>query len=243
MRTLDVDAFSLQSFRLYNGKKDRQKLLCWQIKEGVTRDTAEILRYMTIHKFLRYIQAQYAVLKLRRTPGGTMRYRCMQDLVSEYRDYLELCDKLCYDRKNSFVLYPKDLQKAHDKASRRLKKKEDAILKRKFSRVYQEVSTKLCLEAEGLKIVCPKVPEDLLAEGNQLHHCVGSYIERVAKGECLILFLRQCDKETKPYYTIEVRGTHIVQVRGMGNCTQTPEVQKFLTLWEKKRLRVLSVAA
>lgn len=54
-----------------------------------------------------------------------MRYKDMQDLVSEYRDYLDMCHKLGYDMENSFVLYPKDLQKSHDKAARRIKHRKD----------------------------------------------------------------------------------------------------------------------
>lgn len=38
-----------------------------------------------------------------------MRYSSMQDVASEYRDYLRMCAEQGYDMKNSFVLYPKDL--------------------------------------------------------------------------------------------------------------------------------------
>ncbi len=89
---------------------------------------------------------------------------------------------------------------------------------------------------DGMKIVCPTVPDDVVAEGHALHHCVGGYVDRVAKRECIILFLRRCSEEKKPFYTIEVKNRRVVQVRGMKNCSATPEVYKFMERWEKKVL-------
>ena len=88
-----------------------------------------------------------------------------------------------------------------------------------------------------MKFLLPATPEELAAEGSALHHCVGSYADRVARKECLILFLRQCGNENKPFYTVEVRNGEVVQVRGMGNCDPTPEVAQFMERWERQVLR------
>ena len=91
-------------------------------------------------------------------------------------------------------------------------------------------------EKDGLKIVYPDTPDDVIAEGHALHHCVGSYTERVAEKECVILFLRRCADVSKPFYTIEVRGQEVVQVRGIGNCGMTPEVEAFVAAWKQGAL-------
>lgn len=236
LRNLDADLATLKTFQDYAGIKDRQQLLTWQLKHTVNRDILEILRHMTVHRFLCYMDKQYEFLRLRKTPHKTQRYSSMQDLVSEYRDYLEICEKLNYDLKNSFVLYPKDLQKSHDKAAHRIKHKADAKTKREFIAICKSISEQLCFEKDGLKLICPSVPDDVIAEGHALHHCVGDYINRVVKKECIILFVRKCHEIDKPYYTIEIRGQEVVQVRGVGNCAATPEVQKFIDTF---RLRVL----
>ena len=237
LKGLDADISTLKVFQEYTGLKDRQRLLVWQLEHDVNRDILPILKYMTVHKFLRYIEKQYGFLRLRRTPNGTLRYKKMQTLVTEYRDYLEMCHKkLGYDMKNSFVLYPKDLQKSHDKAARRIKRKKDAKMKRDFTAVYRELSGKLDFERDGLKIVYPATPDDVIAEGHALHHCVGDYVERVAGKKCIILFLRKSSDEEKSFYTIEVRGNEAVQVQGMGHCEMTPEVEKFIKDWERKVL-------
>ena len=226
----------IKIFQEYTGVKDRQRLLTWQLEQEVSRDILPILNYMTAHKFIWYVDSQYGFLRFRKTPYGALRYRGMQALVSEYRDYLDICHKLGYDMKSSFVLYPKDLQKSHDSVSRRLKHKHDAKVKKNFKAVYQEISGKLDFEQDGMKILYPATPDEVVAEGHALHHCVGRYVERVAKRECLILFLRQCSDEDEPFYTIEVRDNKAVQVRGMKNCDMTPAVEAFITAWEERVL-------
>lgn len=243
LRELGVDIPTLQIFQQYSGLKDRQQLLDWQLEQKVNRDLAPILQYMTVHKFIRYLDKQYGFLCLRKTSYGTLRYKDMQTLVSEYRDYLDMCKKMGYDMKNSFVLYPKDIQKSHDKVVRRFKQKKDSKIKREFIAVYQQLSGQLDFERDGFKIVYPSTPDDVIAEGHALHHCVGSYTERVAEKECIILFLRKCSDETKPFYTVEVRGQKAVQVRGIGNCDMTPEVEAFITAWEQRVLSTRHLAA
>ena len=166
-------------------------------------------------------------------------------MVSEYRDYLDMCHKMSYDMKNSFVLYPKDLQKSHDRTARRFKQRKDALVKRDFISIYQQLSGQLDFEKDGLKIVYPATPDDVVKEGHALHHCVGSYTERVAEKECIILFLRKCSEEEKSFYTIEVRNRKAVQVRGIGNCDMTPEIESFIAAWERRVLsaRLPAVAA
>lgn len=236
LRELDAGFDILKAFQEYTGVKDRQKLLLWQLEHEVKHHILTILGYMTVHKFIRYMESQYGFLCLRKSSYGTLRYKEMQTLVTEYRDYLDMCHRMGYDMKNSFVLYPKDLQKAHDRAVHRYEQKKDTLTKRNFTAVYKQLSGRLDFEKDGMKIVYPETPDDVVAEGHALHHCVGSYTERVADGECVIVFLRRCSDESKPFYTIEVMGDKVVQVRGMGNCSMTPEVEAFIAAWEQRVL-------
>ena len=125
-----------------------------------------------------------------------------------------------YDMRNSFVLYPKDLQKSHDKVAHRIRMKADAKMRRDFKKAYHDIAG----------------PDEIISEGNTLHHCVGGYVDRVARKECVILFLRQCADESKSFYTIEVREREVVQVRGMKNDPPTPKARKFMEQWKKRVL-------
>lgn len=237
LRDLQVGLSTLRAFQKHSQEnlKDRQELFLWTAKNKVVRDVGEILEHVTVHKLLRYMDRQYAAL---RADGGRGCYHNMQYAVSEYRDYLDMCVKLGYDMGSSFVLYPKDLRQAHDKAQGRVKAKADAQMHRDFKAAMKVISGHLDYEAGGMKLLLPSTPEELTAEGNALHHCVGSYADRVARKECVILFLRQAEDIGKPFYTVEVRGGEVAQVRGMRNCNPTPEVEKFMDKWEREVLRV-----
>lgn len=167
----------------------------------------------------------------------------MQDLVSEYRDYLGMSNKLDYNMKKNSVLFPKDLQKSHDKVARRLKHKADVKTKQEFIAAYKDISEQLCFEKDGLKLICPSVPEDVIAEGFALSHCVGDFIDRITRRECIILFIRKSCEIDKPYYTMEIRGKEVIQVRGIGNCAATPEVQAFVEQWKQQILCKQDIAA
>ena len=239
LRNLDVDVNILKIFRDYcqRNLKDRQKLLAWQLEHQVSYNVDTIVAYMTAHKLMRYLDNQYAFLQFRLTQFKAQRYRSMQDLVTEYRDYLDMCEKQNYDMTNSFVLYPKDLQKAHDKLAHRIQMKADAKVRRDFRTAYQRIMGQLDFELDGMKIIYPATPDDIVAEGHALHHCVGGYVDRVAQQKCMILFLRRCEDITKPFYTVEVCHQKAVQVRGMQNADMTPEVKRFMEHWERQVLR------
>lgn len=239
LRELDVGFDLLQKYQQYCAMnlKDRQKLLLWEVKHQVKYNIPELLEYMTPHKMMRFLDQQYPLLQEKIARHGGARYDSMQDVVREYRDYLDMCAKEHYDLGNSFVLFPKDLQAAHDKLVRRVKERADAKIRREFRDTYRRIMAQLDFEMDGMKIVYPATPSEIVAEGHALHHCVGSYVERVAKQQCVILFLRKCEEEAKPFYTVEVCHKKVVQVRGMQNEDATPEVKKFISKWEKKVLR------
>ena len=78
-----------------------------------------------------------------------------------------------------------------------------------------------------------KLQEELKKEGEALHHCVGTYMERVRKGETMIFFIRRKEEPEKPYYTLEWHGK-VVQCRGSHNCDMTPEVKAFVQIFQEK---------
>ena len=86
----------------------------------------------------------------------------------------------------------------------------------------------------GLVLVVPKSPDEIRAEGETLHHCVGGYVERVARGETNIFFVRKASEPDKPYFTLEYRDMKVIQCRGLRNCEMPPDVEAFVKVFEKK---------
>lgn len=74
----------------------------------------------------------------------------------------------------------------------------------RFSQVYNNYKDKLAFEYGDFKIVLPTCGQDLITEGNQMHHCVGGYVNMVANGETLIVFVRNKNNLNVPYITCQV---------------------------------------
>ena len=87
-------------------------------------------------------------------------------------------------------------------------KKEDEKERKDFYCKFLHISTKyFSLEHQNgmFAVVIAKSPAELINEGDVLHHCVGKmgYNEKMAKGESLILFVRDEKEIEKPLYTLE----------------------------------------
>jgi len=233
----------LRKYQEYRKKgissKDRSEVFSWVDRHNLRGDydVLALMPYMTLHKLFRYTEEQFALLHAYKTDNGNSRYESMSRILGEYRDYLRLCEQQNYDMKSSFVLHPRNLQQAHDRLSARIKAKLNAEQRRSFKEAYRQIVSHLDFELEGMTIVYPQQLEDIEAEGNKLHHCVGSYTTSVAEKKCIILFLRHTADPEKPFYTIEVRDKAVKQVRGMQNSAPTPEVEQFMTAWENNVLR------
>lgn len=65
----------------------------------------------------------------------------------------------------------------------------------------------------------PKKPSELAMEGAALRHCAGQFINSVAKGDTIILFIRRCCNPDTPFYTLEVKEGKIRQCHGFANKT------------------------
>ncbi len=71
---------------------------------------------------------------------------------------------------------------------------------------------------EEFIVIQPHFLDEIIKEGEKLCHCVGGYVDRHARGELTIMFLREKSNPGKPFYTVEVSNKlKIVQCRGLHN--------------------------
>ena len=59
-------------------------------------------------------------------------------------------------------------------------------------------------EYGDFKIVIPTTAQDIVTEGSRMHHCVGSYVNRVLNGDTYICFVRHKDTPDECYITCQV---------------------------------------
>ena len=222
--------------------RGRAELFQWQLHNEVSEIPTDIFQYMTAEKFMRYIDAQFPIY-CEACPVNGYRDPTMETLVITYVDYLHMCRRQAYDMKDKSVLFPKNCAAAHDREAERIQKINDAQKNKAFGMAYAGFARKAVLSNEELQIVCPKRANDLVDEGKALHHCVGSYIDKVTEGRCLIVFVRRVEEPKKPYVTVEVRDGKIAQIHGDHNSDPTEEVKKFVDLWSRKVLPMALQAA
>lgn len=177
-----------------------------------------------------------------------------QNMANDWLEYIGWCKELKYDLSNMFIYMPNNFRKVHDrtaeeykalqdkKAAAEKRRREEAArkeleqTKKAMAEIFEksEGMDAFSIKGKGLILVVPKSGDEIRAEGEALHHCVGGYVERVAKGETNIFFVRKADEPDKSYFTMEWNHNKISQCRGMKNCGMPPEVRAFTQVFEKK---------
>lgn len=130
------------------------------------------------------------------------------------------------------LLYPKDLQRAHDLAVLRKEEKVNQEIDRNIKK-YAGMLGWMTFEDEetGLLIRVAKSQSELIKEGKFLSHCVGTYAKSVSERKTAIFFIRHAEDPDTPFFTLEYRDGKVMQNRGKGNCARTPEVEAFEKKW------------
>lgn len=77
--------------------------------------------------------------------------------------------------------------------------------KAKWTNIYKAKEKQLLFEYSNYEVVLPKEPQDLVTEGQLMHHCVGGYVDSVLKEKTLIVFIRNKANLEIPYITCEVK--------------------------------------
>lgn len=140
--------------------------------------------------------------------------------MREWKDYLDMAEKLHYDLTNREVSTPKHLTVAHDRAAELLQTETDRTLQKKYIKSRRPaLRKKYEMEYAGMCVRVPKSSAEIVTEGKILEHCVGGYAKRHLEGKTVILFLRRADEPDQPLVTIEMNadGKTIRQIHGWHN--------------------------
>lgn len=193
----------------------------------------KVAEYSSMRKILNYIEKQFTKYNV---VGKGKHYYDKASALTHFKDYIADCKTLGMDVKNSNVLFPKNLFNAHQNTIKQVKIKNNEkfdILIKKRSKVLENFTYK----HNGL-IIRPVISsKELIEEGTTLHHCVGGYAERYAKGETNILVIRKETEFEKPYFTVEVSKYNVViQVRGKNNCSAGEDVKLLIEAFKEEKL-------
>ena len=191
-----------------------------QTKKYSSRYIENVEQYMPFDKWVRWAKTQE-------------NYREAKEphLLRDYQDYIRTATVLGMDIHKKSVQRPKDLQRAHDDVVSRWKVSRNSLI----DTAIKENARAAEFSAIGLTIRAATCQEDLNKESARLCHCVKTYGDKLARGHCLIFFIRREGEPDVPYYTLETRpdGT-FVQCRGLHNSNMTEDVRLFKDAFVKK---------
>lgn len=180
-----------------------------------------ISKIVDIHKVLKYMEKQEGYVT-----------------ITDYNDYLKECRKLGYDLENKKILFPTDLEEAHEITSQAVEAENNKQRQEEFTKGEYAVYSKGEYCNDELLIRPVATIDELIEESRALKHCVRTYVDRVCERECAILFIRKTLAPDEPYFTLELSPKgEVVQCRGLQNCSYPPEIAKFIKTWKTDVLK------
>lgn len=232
LRTVKKEGWGVKQWKCYNEHRDAitlddavealHAIDVWELKEILSQpiNNGQALRVV------RYVKKQ-------------------KSSFQEYRDYLRMAAVAGLNLEDKEIRWPPHLRAAHDRLATAAKYEADAEKRRKFAEMSERCAD-LAWERGGICIRPAATPEELVAEGKTLHHCVGGYSDAHASGR-IILFIRHTRRPERSWYTlnVDVEGKRIIQNHGYGNERSPkgkllkirPEVLDFVAAWEREKLR------
>lgn len=168
----------------------------------------------------------------------------LQNFFVDYNDYVTCCIELRYDLTDTAISRPHNFQEMHDRVTslvRDLRAKREAEKLKGVQAVYEQLHDLIEWTDGKLLVRMAHDVGDLIREGREMQHCVGTYGRRVAEGMCFIFFIRRAEEPGKAFYTVEIKPDlkklQIVQCRGYRNNDRSPEereeVNAFLAKYER----------
>lgn len=229
-------------FLHYHGKDVDPTLLCrWMQVNKLTvmslPDCQECFRKINImpRVMFRYVQIEKGLDYLNKQTNCT---------TYEYDDYLENANLLGLDMKSKSVLYPKNLAHAHDNVIKQVSMHKNELLEKEYQKRRPALLKKYKYEWDGLRVVVPETVADLIVEGRKQNNCVGTYMQRVAKGDTNVMFIREVlpDGTTseKSYITMEVCRGRIVQARTKNNGKLDARGEMFVEAFRKGKIEKIN---
>lgn len=224
-------------FEKSSGRIIKDEEIYWMAKEELeAKDLQFVLDRMSI------CQVRHYLVKQSEKSGDDISH-----ILQVWKDYLCMAGKLRLDVYDSIIYRTSDLQRRHSEAVIQMEEKKKEIRRRELEEKYvgfQEqliaLKEKYEFSAGEYQIVAPKSIDDILYEGDTLHHCVNktdNYFDRIASKESYILFLRKKENPEVPFYTLEAEPDGTIRQKRAEFDRQNKdidEVTSFLRLWQKE---------
>lgn len=194
------------------------------------REIAEITRYMSPNQLLTFLKT-FKVSDFKRMKAYVEQ---QNKYMGSYIDYLRACRVLDVDMRDTKNVFPKDFAYWHQVRidqyradSNRKKYLKELVDFSKVSKQYEMLEMK-----DIFTVMIARTKEDLVNEGEALHHCVGrmNYGQKMRRKESLIFFVRNTTTPDVPFVTIEfsLLRKEVLQCYGIHDSKPTQDVLDFV---------------
>lgn len=206
--------------RLLRDNQTLKALKCIKIIPNIDQETLDLLEEAKIS-----LDDTLAIVKQNLKIKKTLRYfiktKCN---IGEWLHYVDLLRKLAYQLDDSY-LYPSNFRKEDERVAREYAERLE-MFKKEGDKLRNEMMGKISMAlhknkeirkffegSDGLQICVPETAEELREEGKRLHNCLRTYVDKVARGETLIFFVRRIEDPTSAFVALEYRNGRIIQCR------------------------------
>lgn len=220
-----------------NGKEIPDDVIFWFCENNVAPRNLKFIRdRMNMVQICHYMKRQ---LKDRH-------YRGAQHMLTTWADYLSMAARFHLDVNNEIVYRASNLRRRHDELVDRSSDDKDISIQigeimlkyPKVEEILRSLKDKYAYDGEQYRVVVPTSVEEIILEGNHLHHCVASadrYWDRMEQGVSYLLFLRKASEPDTSYYTMEIEpGGSVRQLRTFydDQYDDIKEARSFLMEWQ-----------
>lgn len=183
------------------------------------------------------------------TPLRTVRYLEKQNMVPDGVQHLIDYRKVLHDAgmaETEETLWPRNLLEAHERLTQYWAHHHDLQYQLGFSTTFIRYRDLEWTDGD-LCVVLPKLEAELVAEGETLRHCVGTYGKSHCSGKP-VFFIRHHRRPERSYYTLQIDMTgkipKEIQLHGYGNERHgehkqykhgiPKKVREFCNRWERE---------
>lgn len=218
------------------GKSLPDEVVAWFCKENILPDK------------LRFITDRMSMIQIYNYIRRQMQENHMKsgEVLTTWSDYLSMACRLKMDTNDAIIYRVRKLRQRHDELVELCGQKELAIrageILGKYPHVediYRDVKAIYEYTGKDYAVIVPSRIEEIMDEGEKLHHCVGSsdrYWERIERRESYVLFLRKVSKPEVSYYTLEIEPDGTVRQKRTLYDRQSEDIkdaEKFLREWQE----------
>ena len=145
------------------------------------------------------------------------------------REIIDYC-RMMSEISPRYEKYPRHFLTTHRIATRNYNRLKQEFDEKEFSK---RIKPEMEYSYGNYVFIYPKSTEEIKDEAVQQNNCVASYIDRVIKGTCDILFMRDKNMIDKSLVTCEVRNGKIIQYRQHYNYQCNPSQTQAIMAWNK----------